>query len=291
MTALEAILLRIAGMDTIDAISHAFSTLGTGGFSTRNDSISSYNSAAIDWICTIFMFLAAINFSMYYHILMRNFDELKQDSELKAYIGINLTAVLLITIFETPNYGNPLTSLRYAAFQTQTIMSTAGFATADYTTWAPASQIIIFALFFIGGCSGSTGGGVKVIRWVIVAKQLHNEILKMLHPHGMFSIRINQRAGRKDVVFSVTAFFILYVLLIFATTFFASIFGLDILTSFTGAISMIGNVGPGFGNLGPSNNCSFLAAPIKWWYCFAMLAGRLEFYTILIFFSPSFWKK
>ena len=169
--------------------------------------------------------------------------------------------------------------------------STTGFITADYTFWKPASQVIIFILFFIGGCSGSTGGSIKVVRWVILSKQLNNEIKKMIHPQGVFSIRLDGRAGRKDIVFNVTAFMFLYFVILGLTTIFASLFGIDLLTSFTAALSMLGNVGPAFGALGPSCNYGFLPDAVKWWYCFAMLAGRLELYTMIIFLLPSYWKK
>lgn len=291
MTTAECVLLLIAGMDFVDALSHSFATLGTGGFSTRNASIGSYNSAAIDAIITAFMFLGGINFTMYYYLFTGKRTEISQNSELKAYLMIICIAVALVTMFELGNYGGILHSLRFSIFQTLSVMTTTGFATADYTLWTPASQVIIFALFFVGGCSGSTAGSVKVIRWVVVSKQLQNEMKRMLHPHGIFSIRINKRAGRKDVVFAVTAFFYLYIMLVFCTTLFASIFGLDILSSFTGALSMVGNVGPAFSKLGPSDNYFFLATPIKWWYCFAMLAGRLELFTMLIFFTRDFWRK
>lgn len=290
-TALETILLKIAGMDFIDALSHAFSTLGTGGFSTRNASIGSYNSAAIDWICTIFMFFAGINFSLYYYMFTGKFSEVRKDSELKVYLSIIAVITTALTLIELSSYGHFFKSLRYSAFQVMTIISTAGFATSDYTLWHPASQILIFLLFFFGGCSGSTGGGIKVIRITIIAKQLHNEVKKMIHPHGVFSIRINQRAGRKDVVFNVTSFLFAYITLIFITTLFASAFGIDILTSFTAATSMIGNYGPAFNQLGPSCNYSWLPTAVKWWYSFIMLTGRLEIYTMIIFFFPSFWKK
>ncbi len=290
-TAALCILLKLAGMDFIDALSHAFSTLGTGGFSTRNASIGAYNSVAIDVIITVFMFLCGINFTMFFYLFTGKFSDVKDNTELKAYIGIVLIAVLSITLFETRHFGSFLTSLRYSSFQTLTILSTAGYGTADYTTFTPASQVIIFALFFIGGSSGSTAGGVKVIRWVIISKQLKNEVQKTLHPHGVFNIRLDNRAGRKDVVFSVTAFFVMYVLLLFVTTLIGAIFGMDLFSAFTGSLSMVGNVGPAFGTLGPSFNCGPLAAPVKWWYTFAMLAGRLEFYTMMIFFFPDFWKK
>ncbi len=291
MTAVETVLLKVAGMDFVDALSHSFATLGTGGFSTRNASIGSFNSAAIDTICTVFMYLAGINFTLYYYLLTKRFSLIKKNSELKAYTGIIVIAMILITLFELSHYGSFAKSFRYASFQTVSIITSTGFATADYTTWSSASQAIILMLFLIGGCSGSTSGGIKVIRWVVLSKQFHNEIRRTLHPHGIFTIRINQEPGRKDVVFSVAAFFCIYVILLVATTLFACIFGLDLFSSFTGAMSMLGNIGPAFNQLGPSNNYAFLATPIKWWYCFIMFAGRLEFYTMIIFFSPSFWKK
>lgn len=291
LTILQTILLRIAGMDFVDSLSHAFATLGTGGFSTRNASIGSYNSAAIDIICTIFMILASVNFTLYFMLFTGKLSDVKKNSELKAFIWILFVSILLVTLFELRRYGSFFTSLRYSSFQIASIISTTGFATDDYTTWFPASQAIIFALFFIGGCSGSTAGGVKVVRWVVLFKQVKNEIQRMLHPHGIFTIQLDDRVSRKDVVFSVASFFLLYFILLAATTFFASLFGIDLLTSFSGALSMVGNVGPAFNLLGPSYNYSLLPVAVKWWYCFAMLAGRLEFYTMMIFFFPAYWKK
>jgi len=291
MTAIETILLMIAGMDFLDAISHAFSTLGTGGFSTKNKSIASFQSAAIDWICFTFMFLAGINFSLYYYMLTKKWDDVFGNTELKVYIAINLVAGLFIAIFESPVYGNFFKALRYSFFQSATIISSTGFATADFTTWTQASQAVIFVLMFIGGCSGSTAGGIKVIRWVVIARQFKNEILKILHPHGVFTIRLNKQVCRKDIVFTVTAFFFIYVLALAITTFIGAIFGLDLLSAFTGALTMAGNCGPGFNLIGPSCNYGFLAAPVKWVYCIVMVAGRLEFFTIAILFSPAFWKK
>ncbi|MFA6937808.1 MAG: TrkH family potassium uptake protein [Treponema sp.] len=290
-TVIQTILLCVAGLDFVDSISITFATLGTGGFAAKNASIAAYNSAAVDWICTVFMFLAGINFSMYFYLLSRKFDEVKHNSELKAYCIIVAVATLLVTVFELGTYGGFFKSLRYAAFQVVSIITTTGFITADYTFWKPASQVIIFILFFIGGCSGSTGGSIKVVRWVILSKQLNNEIKKMIHPQGVFSIRLDGRAGRKDIVFNVTAFMFLYFVILGLTTIFASLFGIDLLTSFTGALSMLGNVGPAFGTLGPSCNYGFLPDAVKWWYCFAMLAGRLELYTMIIFLLPSYWKK
>jgi trk system potassium uptake protein TrkH len=291
MTVVHALLLKFAGMDWIDSLSHAFSTLGTGGFSTKNASIGHYNSAAIDWICTLFMFFSGVNFTLYYYMFTREISEIKTNTEFKAYIGISLISVLLVTFLQAGYFGGFFKSLRYSAFTVASILTTTGYGVSDYTFWLPASQCILFALFFIGGSSGSTSGGVKVIRWVILSKQLKNELLKILHPHGIFSIRLNQRAGRKDVVYSVAAYFFLYAIFVLITTFVGAIARMDIFTAFTGAISMVGNVGPGFNALGPSNNCAWLCDGVKWWYCLAMIAGRLELFTLFIFFIPDYWRK
>ena len=290
-TVVQTILLMIAGMDFVDALSHAFATVGTGGFSTKNTSIAFYNSKAIEWICTIFMILAGINFSLYFKLFTGNGKELTSNTEFKAYLGILLTSILIVTFANLEQYQSFFTSLRYSSFHVASIMSTTGFATQNYLEWIPLAQIILFFLMFIGGSSGSTSGGVKVIRWVILAKQATNESLKMLHPRGIFSIRLNGRAGRNDVVYNVSAFFFLYALLVLITTVITTLGGSDILTSFTASLSMVGNIGPGFGKVGPMDNFAQFAPAIKWWYCFAMLAGRLELYTMIIFFNKAFWKK
>jgi len=289
LTAVQTAALMIAGMDFIDALSHAFATLGTGGFSTRTASVGDFHSPAIDWICIVFMFIAAANFSLYFYAVTGKFREIAVNSEFRAYAGIFFVSVAVVAAAIVPLYG--IHSVRYAAFQVASIMSTTGFATADYTLWPVAAQFMLFVLFFIGGCSGSTAGGIKVIRWVIMGKQVTNETRRLLHPHGIFSIRLNGRVGRKDVVFNVAAFISMYLFFLFITTFIGCLGNLDLFTSFTGALSMLGNVGPAFGKLGPSCNYGFLPDFVKWWYSFAMLAGRLELYTMLIFFTPWYWKK
>ena len=290
-TAVETLCLRLAGMDFVDALSHSFATLGTGGFSTRTASIGAYDSVAIDTVCTIFMFLSGINFSLFYYFATGKFKEIKENSEFKAYISILLVFILGVTLSLLKIYGGFGKAFRYASFQVVSIMTTTGFATADYMTWPPIAQFFIFLLFFIGGCSGSTAGGVKVVRWVILGKQVSNETKLILHPHGVFSIRLNNKPGRKDIVFNVAAFMTVYFALVGITTMVGCIANLDIFTAFSGALSMVGNVGPAFGTLGPASNYSMLPNFVKYFYCFAMLAGRLEIYTMVIFFMPSYWKK
>lgn len=290
-TLAEALLLRLAGMDWLDAFSHAFSTLGTGGFSPKDSSIGWYNSAAIDTIITVFMFFAGINFSLFYYIIVRKFDDIRDNSEFKAYIALVIFAILAVTFSLGGIYNTFPQKLRYGAFHVVSLLSTTGFSTADFTLWSPAAQFFLFALFFVGGCSGSTSGGVKVVRWVILFKQISNETKRMLHPHGIFAIRLNNRVGRKDVVFNVTAFMTLYFFMVALTTLVGCIGQLDLFTAFTGALSMIGNVGPAAGILSPSGNFGALPVFVKWWYCFAMLAGRLELYTMIMFFLPYYWER
>ncbi|MBR7064837.1 MAG: TrkH family potassium uptake protein [Treponema sp.] len=290
-TAILMVLLLLAGMDFIDALSHAFATLGTGGFSTKNAGIGGFNSLSIDIIFTVFMFIASINFSIYYYAITKKFAEIRDNSELKVFLAIFFFCLIAVTLIITPQFGNFFTALRYGSFQVAAISSTTGFGTSDFTTWAPSAQFILFALYFFGGCAGSTAGGVKVVRWIILAKQVHNETLRMIHPHGIFSIRLNGKVGRKDIVFNVASFMTMYFALVALTTAIGCFCNIDLYTSFTGALSMVGNVGPAFGKLGPSFNYGFLPSALKWWYCFAMLAGRLELYTIILFFMPAFWKK
>ena len=290
-TAAEAIALKLAGMTFTDALSHAFATLGTGGFSTRNSSIGSYNSVAIDVIIMIFMFLAGINFSLYFYVITRKFRDIGTNSEFKAYIAIIFILIIAVVISLRGYYSNFGDTLRYSSFQVISLMTTTGFSTADFMQWPAVTQFLLFITFFIGGCSGSTSGGVKVIRWLVLGKQVHNETSKMLHPHGVFSIRLNGRPGRKDIVFNVAAFMVVYFGLVGVTTFVGCLGKLDVWSAFTGALSMVGNIGPGYALLGPTQNFGFLPDFVKYWFSFAMLAGRLELYTMIIYFLPVYWEK
>ena len=290
-TVAEFIALKICGLDVIDSLSYAFSTLGTGGFATKNASVGAYNSLAVEIICTVFMFLAGVNFSLYFYVITGKFEEVKKNSELKAYISLFALCVIVVALVLIPHYGSFAKALRYSSFQVASIMTTTGFATADYETWPSAAQYFIFLLFFTGGCSGSTSGGFKIIRWVVLKKQAWNEMLRMLHPHGVFTVSLNQKAGRKDLVFNVAAFTFVYFALVFFTTMVSTFCGLDMFTSLTASLSMVGNVGPAFGTLGPSANYGMIPTFLKYWYSFAMIAGRLELYNLIIFLFPDYWKR
>lgn len=289
-TVLQTLLLMLAGLDFIDALMHTFSTLGTGGFSCKNASVGGYNSVAVDWICIVFMALSGVNFSLYYYLFMRRAKEVASNSEFKAYIWILVISILGITFNILPKYGNFFQSLRYAAFQAVSIISTTGFANANYCDWPAFSQMIIFALMLIGACSGSTAGGVKIIRWLILGKQMNVEMNRMIHPHGVFTIRINGRAARSDLVNSVGSFLFAYFALVGITAIVASFNNVDPFTALTTGMTLVGNIGPGFNMISPVDNFSFFGGLSKLWFCFAMIAGRLELYTMIIYFSPAFWK-
>lgn len=282
LTFLQAFLLHLVGLDAIDALAHAFSTLGTGGFSTRNASLGAFANPAAEWITIAFMLLASVNFALYYRLLTGRVREVVHDSELRTFILLMTVASVVAIAVEASATSWTAKTVRDIVFQLSSIVSTTGFMTADYVKWTPAAQIVLLVLFFVGGCSGSTAGGIKVIRWTILAKQLRNEFLRLLHPRQVFTVVVNGCPGRETFVPVVAVFIFSYVLLVLLTTFFGALAGLDIQTAFTAAASMVGNIGPAFGKLGPTENYSFLAAPLKWWYSFAMLAGRLEIYTLLI---------
>lgn len=282
MTALQTVLLMYAGLDWFDAVCHAFSTLGTGGFSTRNQSVGAFANSGVDWICTIFMLLASVNFALYYRLFTGRAAELFRDSELRTFLGIVAVSVAAVTCVELADFGAVGRSFRYAAFQVASIISTTGFMTSDYAAWRPAAQVVLFALFLVGGCSGSTAGGIKVIRWTILAKQLKNEFSRLLHPHEVVTLRLNGVPGRESFVPMAAAFVFVYLLLVLVTAFAGALAGLGLVESVSVSLSMVGNIGPAFGAMGPTANYAALPAALKWWYAFAMLAGRLELYTMLI---------
>ena len=282
LTVTQAVLLRFAGMGWVDSLSHAFSTMGTGGFSTRNASVGAFGLPAVEWICTIFMLVASVNFALYYRLFTGRIRDVARDSELRAFVVVVFVLIAVATLLKSDADADISQTVRNVAFQISSIISTTGFMTADYTHWCSSAQLLVLVLFFIGGCSGSTAGGIKVIRWTILAKEIGNEMRRIIHPHQVFTLRISGRPGHESFIPVVASFILMYFILVLATTFAGAIAGLDILTSLTAAASMVGNVGPAFGQLGPTANYGFLPTPLKLWYCFAMLAGRLEIYTLLI---------
>jgi trk system potassium uptake protein TrkH len=289
LTVLETVLLMFGGMDLFDALTHTFGTMATGGFSPRNASVGAYDSGFIDWVITVFMIMAGLNFGLYHKMLNGNIRDIFRNTEFKAYLGIFGIAVLIITISLLNVYGGFGRSLRYAGFQAASIITTTGYATADFDIWPMAAKGVLFFLMFIGGCSGSTGGGPKVIRIVALFKLALNEMKYMARPRGMFRVRMNGEPVKKDFLYAVSGFALLYILCLLTVTLVVSFFGVDLVTGITTALVTVGNIGPGFGMIGPTMNYSFYHPFVKWVLSLAMMAGRLEVYTVLILLTPSFW--
>jgi len=292
LTLLEIILLMIGGMDLFEASTHTFGTMATGGFSPKAQSVGHYSSPFIHYVITLFMILAGINFILYFKLITGNLKDILRNTEVKVYLSIFLIATVIITF---SLYGNVFPSLsrsvRFASFQAASILTTTGFSTANFSEWPMLARVTLFTLMFIGGCSGSTGGGIKVIRILTLFKLGINEMKYLLHPRGIFNIKIDGNTVKKDIMYAVSGFFFLYILLLLAVSLVVASGGNNILTSFSTALVTLGNIGPGFGRIGPALNYAFYPDYIKWILSFAMMAGRLELFTVLVLFTPLFWKK
>jgi len=285
-------LLLLGGMDWFDSLCHMFAIMGTGGFSTRNASIAAFDSAYIDWVCTAFMFLAACNFALYYFVGIGRPRRMLGNPELRFFAGgmTAFTIVIAVVVWQATatTFG---TSLRQAAFEVVTTASTTGFMAADYELWPVFCQVLILVLMFAGACAGSTGGGMKQIRVLILIKHMRRELARVIHPRAVSPIRLGRDVVPPDLRSSVLGFVALYgaVFLVAAAGLAAS--GLDFTTAASSAATTLGNVGPGLGDVGPTETFAPLSAPAKLICQFCMLAGRLELYTLLLLFTPAFWRR
>jgi trk system potassium uptake protein TrkH len=293
LSLLAALFFFLGGMDWFDALTHAFSTVATGGFSSRSGSIAAftqpgYNSQWIEWTCIVFMFFSGYNFNLIYRLIKGRFREALNNSEGRAYIGITLAAVFLCFASVFPRYKTPGEGIRKSFFQVLSILTTTGYSSAGIMDWPPLAQGVIFFAAFIGGCSSSTAGGVKIIRYVILAKQTKNEIKKMLWPAGVFSISLNKKEGRKDVIYGVAGFLFLYAVLVLSGSILLSGLGLDFFSSFNLSLLCAGNIGLGL--IPGSMEKILLDLPWfgKWALSFIMIAGRLELWTVFVLFSREF---
>ena len=303
-TAAEAILLNLAGMTFFDAINHAMCTLSTGGFSTKNASIAHWNGQPmIQYIIILFMFLAGTNFVLSYFAFKGNVQKVIRDEEFKLYfkfiaifsiiaaVIIYFRADLSISSIEHPMvWGRGESSFRHALFQVIAIITTTGFVTADFTIWTSFLLVFFFGIMFLGGSAGSTAGGVKVVRHLIMIKNGFLEFRRTLHPNAVLPVRYNNKSVSKEIVFNILAFFIVYMLSFIIGSLGFSMFDIDFESSVGLAASSLGNVGPALGDFGPVNNYSALPSPAKWWCGFLMLIGRLELFTVLILLTPFFWR-
>ncbi|MCK5058752.1 MAG: TrkH family potassium uptake protein [Candidatus Aminicenantes bacterium] len=293
ITAAEVIFLMFGGMDLFDATCHSFATMATGGFSTKNASIADFNSAYIDYVISIFMFIAGVNFALHYKFLIGKFNSYWEDAEFKTYLFLIMGITLIITFsnYFSGLFQSIIESFRYGLFQSISIGTTTGFGTHDYETWTSLSQILIFILMFIGGSAGSTGGGMKVIRLIVVIKQGFIELKKLLHPNAIIPLKVGKRVIPRDVTYSIIGFFLLYVLLFVLVAASMTVLGLDIVTAAGTSAACLGNIGPGLGNVGPTDNYAFIPGIGKWILSISMMIGRLELYTVLVIFTGGFWRK
>ncbi|WP_431164801.1 TrkH family potassium uptake protein [Tenacibaculum halocynthiae] len=306
LTFVEFILLKVAGMTWFDAINHAMATVSTGGFSTKNSSVAYYNNMPIiQYIIAIFMFIAGTNFVLTYFALKGKIQKVLQNEEFKYYlfsvIGISTIIAVTIIFFQDPNlktsiehpmvFGKVESAFRHSFFSVISVITTTGFVTADFTMWNFFITAIFFSLFFLGGSAGSTSGGVKIVRHIILLKSSFLEFKKSLHPNAIIPVRYDGKAVSQTIVFNILSFFVLYMLIFILGTVILAFLGLDIKSALGACASSLGNIGPAIGSVSPVDNFSHLSVGAKWFCSFLMLIGRLELFTVLILLTPFFWRK
>ena len=291
-TVAETILLWAGDMSLFDAVCHSFTTMATGGFSTKQASIAHWSSPFIHYVIVVFMFFAGTNFTLSYLVIQGKFKRVLKDEEFKYYGFFVLSFSVLIFIGLLLSSQNGVEkSFREALFQVVSIITTTGYVTADYLTWAPILTIIIFVLFFFGGSAGSTGGGMKIMRIVLLLKNSYYELRRMVHPHAIIPVKFNNHSVDAKIITNVLAFFMFYFAIFGASTVIFSFMEPDMESSMGAVATCLGNIGPGLGNVGPAENFLHVKPLGKWFLSFLMLLGRLELFTVLVLFSPSFWKE
>lgn len=292
ITLTEFILLKLTGLPVYDALVHTFGTVGTGGFSSKNLSVGAYNNIAAEVIITVFMLICGANFSLYYQGLKGNIKGFFKDDEFKFYVLIVTSAIVLITLnLRGTIYHSLKESLRFAAFQVASIISTTGYATADFDVWPVFSKTILFFLMFVGGCAGSTGGGMKHIRILLLFKAAKRSLLKIIHPKAVDSVRIGGRAVNEQTLSDVLAFFFIYFAIFGSAILIISLEGKSMMTTISSVVATMSNIGPGFEMVGPTGNFSSFSVLSKLVLSFCMIVGRLEIYPLLLLMTPKFWAK
>ncbi|WKN45027.1 TrkH family potassium uptake protein [Tunicatimonas pelagia] len=292
LTLAETVLLWIGGMSFYDAINHGLTTMATGGFSPKNASIAHYDSAYIQYVITIFMFLAGTSFTLTYFMLKGSFRKVWQNEEFRNYLWFTVIVTTITTVgifISTEN--NAEESFRYAVFQVISVISTTGYITADYTAWMPLLTVIFFLLMFTGGSAGSTSGGVKIVRHTILLKNSLLEMKRQIHPSAVIPVRYNNNAVTQDITFNVLAFFIIYITIFALGSAIMSLSGVDFMTAVGSVATSLGNIGPGIGTVGPVDNFAHLPDFGKWFLSFLMMLGRLELFTVLMLFTPYYWSR
>jgi trk system potassium uptake protein TrkH len=291
-TLIETILLMLGGMDLFEALCHTFGTMATGGFSTKNASIGHYGSAYIEIVITVFMFIAGVNFALHYLVLLGKPSALWRDAEFRFFLALVVvfTVVSAVSVYGS-TYDNLADALRYSAFQVVSIITTTGYATADYELWPPLPQAILLFCMFLGASAGSTGGGMKCMRIMVLLKHVHIELIHLIHPRSVKHLKLGGRVVSDDIARSVWGFFILYLGLFIVSAFIMAGMGVDVVTSFAAVAATIGNIGPGLGEVGPADNYAHLPDLAKLLLTLCMLLGRLEIYTVIVLFVPEFWRR
>lgn len=293
LTLLQTAALWLCGMSVYDSLCHAFGTVATGGFSTHAQSVGGYDSAAINYVISFFMILAGANFALHYRFLKGQTSSHWKSGEFRAYFGIIAisTIALTILVYANQNETSLLSSFEHGLFQTASIMTTTGFATADFELWHPLAQMGLFLLMFVGGCAGSTGGGIKVIRIVLLAKIAYREMYRLLYPAAVVMIKMDEKTVPDKVLSGISGFFILATAVFIVSIGILSAYSIDFVTAMTATAACLFNIGPGLGAVGPYDNYAELPVLIKWWLTFCMVVGRLEFYSVLILTAPDFWRR
>ena len=288
----EAVLLMFGGMDLFEALCHTFGTMATGGFSTRNASIGSYHSPYIDTVVILFMLFAGINFSLHYQCLKGNLRAFWRNPEFRFFMGAVVLFVLVVSfnVYRTV-YHTCSDAIRFGAFQVVSIITTTGYTTADFEKWPSLSQNILLFCMFLGACAGSTGGGMKCMRIMLLLKHSYKQLFSLIHPHAVTQVKLAGRPISNEVLHSIWGYFMLYLGLFILCSFLLAAMGVDVVTSFAAAAATVGNIGPGLGLVGPTDNYAHIPILGKWLLILCMLLGRLEIYTVLLLFVPEFWRK
>lgn len=293
-TIVEAIILWLLGMTVHEALTHAFATMATGGFSTRNGSVGEFDSAAIDLVISLFMVAAGVNFGLYFEMIRGNWKRALQDRELHVYLAIVAIVTALITwniLGMDQRHDTLFESFRYAFFQVSGVITTTGFGTDDFDIWPPFSKMLLLLLMCVGGMAGSTAGGIKVIRIIVVFKAIYAEIYKVFRPQSVLAIRIGSAVIPREVLSGIMGFFALSMVTFALASLYMAYIGLDIVSAVTSVAATLFNIGPGLGRVGPTQNFAFIPTSGKVVLSFCMILGRLEFMTILVLFLPDFWRR
>jgi len=292
---LETFLLCLGGMSLFDSLCHSFGTVSTSGYSPYNNSIGFYNNAYFEWVIILFMFLGGMTFMLFYHMLKVDWRTLKINTEFRWYVGFLLFFCGIVSwiLWKENTYSSLVDSIRYATFQVTSILTTTGFTTADYEKWPQAAQMFLFTVCFIGACAGSTTSGIKVVHYVLICKYIYASVKKIfLQPMAVISIRLNQRAVEPSIVDLAICYFIVNIFMVLVGgCFMVLVDDMDYFTGISSVIATLMNIGPGFGAVGPSENYAHISDVGKWFLSWNMLVGRVEMFSALVVFYPSFWKK